>query len=64
MNNEEKVMGKLAIVSVGTAATWTIQDYAQLAAIIVAGITALYGLMQIGYLARKWWVQEKRQWKL
>ena len=44
---------------VGTFVSWTMQEISQVVAIGVGVVTIIYVLVQLAYLVRKWWVQEK-----
>lgn len=45
---------------VGVTSTWSLHEASQATSIVVGGVTFLYVLVQLFYLVRKWYVQEKR----
>lgn len=45
---------------VGVTSAWSLQEASQATSIVVGTVTICYVIVQLFYLVRKWYVQEKR----
>lgn len=53
-------MLKAVPAAIGATTTWSLHEVSQATSIIVGTVTVCYVIVQLFYLVRKWYVQEKR----
>lgn len=53
-------MLKAVPAAIGATTTWSLQEASQATSIVVGTVTVCYVIVQLFYLVRKWYVQEKR----
>lgn len=55
-------VGRTAILVGGAAAAWGLQEWSLVMAIAAGAVTALYGIINLAFLIRKWYRLEKSGW--
>lgn len=50
---------KAAPAVAGASVTWQLHEVNQVVALLVGLVTIAYVIVQLAYLVRKWWVQER-----
>jgi hypothetical protein len=53
---------RTSVLAAGTFTAWELQHWSMVMAIIAAGVTALYGLVNLFFLIRKWYKLEQAGW--
>jgi hypothetical protein len=53
---------RTVILVTGAGTAWTLQDVSHIAAIIAALCTAVYGLVSVAFMLRKWYRLEISNW--